>query len=101
MIDKFCMYIGNTKLFIWYTNGTIFKNWLIISITLIVMFIISDFKFNKSDSYILKLWKLIKTLDQKSKFIYETRDSSNPARLNTISDKSINKNITQKTKLFK
>ena len=101
MIDKFCMYIGNTKLFIWYTNGTIFKNWLIISITLIVMFIISDFKFNKSDSYILKLWKLIKTLDQKSKFIYEKRDSSNPARLNTISDKSINKNITQKIKLFK
>ena len=72
MIDKFCMYIGNTKLFIWYTNGTIFKNWLIISITLIVMFIISDFKFNKSDSYILKLCKLIKTLDQKSKFIYES-----------------------------
>ena len=94
MIDKFCMYIGNTKLFIWYTDGTIFKNWFIISITLIVMFIISDFKFNKSDSYILKLWKLIKTLDQKSKFIYEKRDSSNPARLNTISNKSNNKNIT-------
>ena len=94
MIDKFCMYIGNTKLFIWYTDGTIFKNRLIISITLIVMFIISDFKFNKSDSYILKLCKLIKTLDQKSKFIYEKRDSSNPARLNTISDKSINKTIS-------
>ena len=94
MIDKFCMYIGNTKLFIWYTDGTIFKNWFIISITLIVMFIISDFKFNKSDSYILKLCKLIKTLDQKSKFIYEKRDSSNPARLNTISNKSNNKNIT-------
>ena len=94
MIDKFCMYIGNTKLFIWYTDGTIFKNRLIISITLIVMFIISDFKFNKSDSYILKLCKLIKTLDQKSKFIYEKRDSSNPARLNTISNKSNNKNIT-------
>ena len=94
MIDKLCLYISNTKLFIWYTDGIIFKNWLIISIILIVMFIISDFIFNKPDSYVLKLWKFIKVLDQKSKFIYEKRDSSNPARLNTISDKNINKNIT-------
>ena len=101
MIDKLCLYISNKKLFIWYTDGIIFKNWLIISIILIVMFIISDFIFNKPDGYILKLWKFIKVLDQKSKFIYEKRDSSNPARLNTISDKSINKNITKKIKLFK
>ena len=94
MIDKICMYIGNTKLFIWYTDGKIFKNWLCIAFILIVIFIISDLKFNKPDSYILKLWKLIKLLDQKSKFIYEKRDSSNPARLNTISDKSINKTIS-------
>ena len=93
MIDKFCLYISNTKLFIWYTDGIIFKNWLIISIILIAI-LISDFKLNKPYNYILKLWKLIKALDQKSKFIYKKRDSTNPARLNTISDKSINKNIT-------
>ncbi len=101
MLDKLCMYIGNTKLFIWYTNGTISKNWGLIAFILIVAFIISDLKFNKPDSYILKLWQFIKVLDQRTTFIYEKRDSSNPARFKTISDKSINKNITQKIKLFK
>ncbi len=101
MIDNICMYIGNTKLFIWYTNGNISKNWFIIAIISIVAFIILDLNFNKPDSYTLKLWKFVKILNQKSKFIYEKRDSTNPARLNTISDKSINKNITQKIKIFK
>lgn len=75
MIDKLCMYIGNTKLFIWYTNGIIFKNWLWIAFILIMLFVISDLKFNKPDSYILKLWNLIKALDQKSKFIYKKREN--------------------------
>ena len=80
MIDKLCMYIGNTKLFIWYTNGNISKNWPIIAILFIVVFIIADLKFNKPDSYVLKLWRIITALDQKSKFIYEKKDCSNLAR---------------------
>jgi hypothetical protein len=85
----------------WYTNSLIFENWFLIAIILLSLTLISEFIFNKPESQILHFWKLIKVLDQKSRFIYEKRDSSNPARLNTISNKSNNKNITQKIKLFK
>ena len=101
MIEKICIYIGNTEIFKWYTGSFLGQNWVLIAFIAIIIFIFTDIKFNKPNSYILNLWIFIKALDQKSKFIYKKGDSSNPARSKTISDKNINKNISQKPNLFK
>ena len=101
MIEKICIYIGNTEIFNWYTGSFLGQNWMLIAFIAIIIFIFTDIKFNKPDSYILNLWIFIKALDQKSKFIYEKRDSDNLARLKTVSIKTNNKTITQKIKLFK
>ncbi|MCP1225405.1 hypothetical protein [Sebaldella sp. S0638] len=101
MIEKICIYIGNTEIFKWYTGSFLGQNWMLIAFITIIIFIFTDIKFNKPDSYILKLWEFIKVLDQKSKFIYEKRDSDNLARLKTVSMKTNDKTITQKIKLFK
>lgn len=61
------------KVFNWYTNSLIFKNWVLTAIFLLILILIMEFIFDKQESKILHFWKFIKHQDQKSKIFYQKK----------------------------
>lgn len=60
-------------LYDWYTNSLIFENWLMIAFLVLILTLISEFIFNKPECQIMRFWKFIKCLDQKSSVFYQKK----------------------------
>ena len=56
-----------------YVNSFIFENWFLIAVILLSLTLISEFIFNKPDSQIMRLWRLLKHMDQKSSVFYQKK----------------------------
>lgn len=57
----------------WYINSIIYKNWLLIAFLALTLTLISKFIFNKPESQIMRLWRLLKHMDQKSSVFYQKK----------------------------
>ena len=57
----------------WYTNSYIFENWLMVAFLVLTLTLILEFLINKPESQILRFWRLIKHLDQKSGVFYQKK----------------------------